>query len=52
MALEHASIAVAHLSGRLADDDGAGDVSGAVLVLGAEIDQEDAGLERGDWSLR
>ena len=33
MALEHAGEAVAHLGGRAADRDRAGDVGGAVLVL-------------------
>ena len=47
MALEHAGEAVAHLGGRLADDDGAGDVGGAVLILAAGIDQEQiAGRDR------
>ena len=41
VALEHAGEAVAHLSGRLADDHCAGDVGGAVLVLRAGIDEID-----------
>ena len=40
MTLEHAGETVAHLGGRRADRDGAGDVGGAVLVLAAGIDQE------------
>ena len=40
MALEHEGEVPAHLGGRRADGDGAGDVGGAVVVLGAGIDQE------------
>ena len=40
VALEHAGETVAHFVARRADRDGAGDVSGAVLVLRAGIDQE------------
>ena len=47
MALEHAGEAVAHLVGRRADRDGAGDVGGAVLVLRAGIDQEQLVLAEG-----
>src|SRR4029077_13862336 len=41
MALEHASEAVPHLGGGLADRDGAGDIRGAVLVLGARVDEKE-----------
>ena len=40
MAAQHPGKAVAHLLGRLADRDGAGDVGGAVLILRAGIDQQ------------
>src|SRR5712672_787186 len=49
MAFEHASEAVAHLRGRLADGDGAGDIRGAVLVLGAGVDEKE--LARCDESI-
>ena len=45
MALEHAGEAVFHFGGCGADDDGAGDVGGAILVLRAGIDQENALLD-------
>ena len=46
MALQHAGEAVAHFLARLADRHGAGDVGGAVAILGAGIDQvERAGFE-------
>ena len=54
VALQHQGEALAHLRRRLADGDGAGDVGGAVQVLGAGVDQQQrAALERawpGAWS--
>ncbi|GCC46735.1 hypothetical protein chiPu_0030840, partial [Chiloscyllium punctatum] len=41
MAAQHAGEAIAHLCGRAADRDGAGDVGGAVLILRAGIDQQE-----------
>src|SRR5207302_4392201 len=40
VALEHAGKTVAHLGARLADRNSAGDVGGAVLVLGSGVDQK------------
>jgi hypothetical protein len=40
-ALQHEREALAHLVGRRADGDGAGDVGGAVLILRAGIDQKE-----------
>jgi len=40
MAAQDAGEAVAHLRGRLADRDGAGDVGGAVFILRAGINQQ------------
>ncbi len=46
VALQHQGEALAHLGGRLADGDRAGDVGRAVQVLGAGIDQQQrAGLQ-------
>ncbi len=42
MAFQHQGVALAHLRRRLADGDGAGDVGGAVQVLGPGIDQQQA----------
>jgi hypothetical protein len=40
-ALQYAGEAVLHLRRRRADDDGAGDIGGAVTILAARIDEED-----------
>src|SRR5262249_2513026 len=41
MAPEHAGEAVPHLRGGLADRDGAGDIRGAILVLGAGVNEKE-----------
>ena len=47
MSFEDAGKTVAHFLARLANDDGAGDIGGAVFVLGAGVDQEELVLRDG-----